>query len=208
MKKQGKQCRERLEEGGLVWKSAKRRRNVATPIVVPSMNFGGVLLEPIFRKPPFIMDCHLAESLLNLGPDLLELGVAKLRFSSIHDFRRARTGGTTKKSLSRHAYGLAVDVYEVEMETGARFAVKTNYGPTEEPEAVTGPRPILKEVERVGNESKQFRLLLTPANDPKSHYDHFHLEAKVAALASAKEAKRKKARRKRRDRRRRKRRRR
>ena len=27
------------------------------------------------------------------------------------------------------------------------------------------------------NDSGQFRILLTPRNDPKSHSDHFHFEA-------------------------------
>ena len=32
-------------------------------------------------------------------------------------------------------------------------------------------------IERTVNDSGIFRTVLTPKNDPKSHHDHFHLEA-------------------------------
>ncbi|HWN67107.1 MAG TPA: hypothetical protein VNM90_05675 [Haliangium sp.] len=38
---------------------------------------------------------------------------------------------------------------------------------------------LLLAVEQVINESGDFRMVLTPANDPESHDDHFHFEAKV-----------------------------
>jgi hypothetical protein len=185
MKKQGRACRERLTELGVSWKPAKRRRNIATPVVVPGMEFGGLKLDPKFRKPPFVMDCHLAKSLAEAGPALVAIGIKALRFSSIHSFRRARTHGKTKKTLSRHAYGLAVDVYEVDHESGERLVIQDVYSPMEEGEINLPDQGalLLSQLEREGNASGQFRLLLTPGNDPVSHYDHFHFEARVGDLA-------------------------
>jgi hypothetical protein len=196
MKKQGQACRERLTELGVDWKKAKRRRNVATPVVVPSMEFGGLKLDAKFRKPPFVMDCHLAKSLAEAGPALVAIGIKSLRFSSIHSFRRARTGGKTKKALSRHAYGLAVDVYEVDHESGERLIIQDDYAAMEEGEIDLPDQGalLLSQLEREGNASGQFRLLLTPGNDPISHYDHFHFEARVGQLAPGKKHKRKRRR--------------
>ncbi len=188
---QGKACRKRLTNLGVHWKPAKRRRNIATPIVVPDMKFGGIELEPKFRKPPFVMDCHLAESLAKAGPALAVLGVRALRFSSIYSFRRVRTGGRTKGALSRHAYGLAVDVYEVDPVDGERLTILQDYQAMQDGElGQKAGAMLLSQIEREGNASGQFRLLLTPANDPKSHYDHFHLEAKIPRLARTKKRKR------------------
>lgn len=197
MQKQGEACREHLTKIGVTWKSAKRRRNIATPIVVPSMNFGGLKLESKFRKPPFVMDCHLAKSLAEAGPAFVAIGVRTLRFSSIHSFRRARTNGNTKKSLSRHAYGLAVDVYEVDHSSGERLIIEDDYLPIAEGEIDLPDQGalLLIQLEREGNASGQFRLLLTPNNDPISHHDHFHFEAKVGALGGNKRHRKKRRRR-------------
>ncbi len=192
---QGKACRERLTELGVHWKPAKRRRNIATPIVVPDMKFGGIALEPKFRKPPFVMDCHLAESLAKAGPALAVLGVRALRFSSIHSFRRVRTGGRTKGALSRHAYGLAVDVYEVDPIDGERLTILQDYRVMQDGELGQPPgAALLSQIEREGNASGQFRLLLTPANDPKSHYDHFHFEARIPSMGKTQKRKRRRKR--------------
>ena len=38
---------------------------------------------------------------------------------------------------------------------------------------------LLLSIEEVLNKSGRFRTVLTPRNDPKSHYDHFHIEAAI-----------------------------
>jgi hypothetical protein len=42
-----------------------------------------------------------------------------------------------------------------------------------------GGNAVLLAAERAVNESGAFRMLLTPGNDPRSHYDHFHFEART-----------------------------
>jgi hypothetical protein len=170
MKRQGKACLKTLRELGVAFERGKRARRIATPVVVEDMTFGGVALVPRFRKPPFPMDCHLAVSLARIGPALRELGVAELRFSTIHDYRRVRVNGSVKNTLSRHSFGLAVDVYEMVTDDGTLWTVETDYHAGDS---------VLHEVEDTVNASGAFRMLLTPQNDAKSHDDHYHFEAEV-----------------------------
>lgn len=198
MQAQGERCHKELTRLGLDWKKVKRRRNIATPVVVKSMNFGGLMLEPKFRKPPFVMDCHLAKSLAEAGPALVAIGVRALRFSSIHSYRKVRTNGRTKSMLSRHAYGLAVDIYEVDPSEGERLFVKDDYVVAEDGDVNLGERgaQLLRQVERESNASGQFRMILSPKNDPRSHYDHFHYEARVGTLDGKKQRQKRRRKRK------------
>lgn len=169
MKAQGADCRKELAELAVDFKPAPPTRGVASPVYVPSMRFGDISLTPTFRKPPFVIDCHLARALRQVAPALAEAGVKSLRFSSIYNYRRAIVGGKKKQSLSRHSYGLAVDVFEVEGADGEILKVADHYRSHE----------LLKRVETIVNESERFRLVLSPANDPRSHADHLHFEADV-----------------------------
>jgi len=142
---------------------------VATPLRLPQMRLGEVALEPTWRKGPFVMDCHLARALFEVTPQLRDLGVASLRFSTIHDYRHVRRNGRKTNILSRHAIGLAIDVFEVGLTDGTVLKVKRAYADSE----------VLKAVEQVFADSERFRNPLTPGVDPKGHDDHFHLEARM-----------------------------
>jgi hypothetical protein len=165
------QCRADLDELGVDWKPAPRTRKVANPILVPSMVLGGIKLTPIFRKPPFVMDCHLARAIVRTAPLFREAGIAELRFSSIHVYRRVRLRGRTLRALSRHSLGLAIDVYEVVLDDGQTLVVEHDFGQGE------GMRFIPLHVSLIA--SGQFRAVLSPGNDRRSHRDHFHLEARM-----------------------------
>jgi hypothetical protein len=113
------------------------------------------------------MDCRLALALAESGAAALRsAGVVELRFAGIHTVRNI--AGT--RILSRHALGLAIDVFEVVTEDGVRHVVERDY-----------PDVVLLSVERWINDSGAFRYLLTPGNDPRHHHDHFHLEARTPA---------------------------
>ena len=170
MRAVGRRCLDELTDMGVKWKRAGRPRKVATPIVVPSMELGGVKLTSIFRKGPFVMDCHLALSLARAGEVLTQIGVRELRFSTIHEFRRIRMRGAKRRPLSRHALGLAIDVFEIVTDTGEKVVVEKAYRKKE---------PTLRAMERGIAASLDFRTPLTPGNDPRSHSDHFHLEARA-----------------------------
>lgn len=199
MKKVASECYAELTELGVDWKPAPRTKAVTAPVIVESMQFGAIKLSPTFRKPPFVIDCHLAVALTRVSGALSNSGIAELRFSSIHDYRRVRLRGRTLRALSRHALGLAVDVYELVTKDGDKIVIKQDYAESDHAHAM----------EAALRRSEIFRAILTPGNDPRSHYDHFHIEArmKIPAARRKHERKRKRRRSRRKKRRRRKRRR-
>lgn len=170
MRAAGDACTAELDRLGVVWKAAPAEPKIATPITVPAMMFGGVAVLPTFRKPPFVMDCQLARSLAVHGKELYARGVRELHFSRIHGYTQVRTGGTTKAALSRHALGLAIDVRAIVDDTGHKAVVLGDYNAGD---------ALLLRVEDYLNDSGGFRTVLTPRNDPASHDDHFHVEARA-----------------------------
>ncbi|MBP8806403.1 MAG: extensin family protein [Kofleriaceae bacterium] len=170
MRTAGVACQAELDRLQVTWKPGKKERKIATPVVVPAMVFGGVAVKPTFRRPPFVMDCHMALALARHGKELYARGVREIWFSRIHGYTRVRTGGRQTRSLSRHALGLAIDIRAVVDDTGRKAVVLDDY-PKDD--------PILLAVEQYFNDSGGFRTVLTPKNDPESHDDHFHVEAVI-----------------------------
>jgi len=170
MKKLGDACLARLDELGVEWKKGKKTRKIATPVVVPTMVFGGVEVKPTFRDPPFTMDCHLAVGLEIYGQQLYALGVRKLKFSSIYRYDNVTVNGAPRRTLSRHALGLAMDIRSFVDAAGNEAFVLEDYPDGNE---------LLLNIEQFLNDSGGFRTVLTPRNDPESHDDHFHIEVKV-----------------------------
>lgn len=168
MKAAGAKCLTDLGAAGVGFEMAPPTLKVATPIVVPDLRLGQITLQSIFRKPPFVMDCHLARAVAEHAEVWRMLGVAALRFSTIHRYRTIKKNGRKTNILSRHAIGLAMDVYEVELVDGSVLVVKHDY-----------PHPTLLALEQAIASTDDFRTPLTPGNDPKGHDDHFHLEAKM-----------------------------
>jgi hypothetical protein len=137
------------------------------------MRFGEVRLAPTFRKGPFVMDCRLARALARQAGWLAALGIRELRFSSIHHVRPVRLRGGELSSLSRHALGLAIDVFEVGLADGRRLIVEQDYW------CCLPVLPLAEFYLRLGG---GFRAILSPAVDPESHADHLHLEATVEVI--------------------------
>jgi hypothetical protein len=171
MVRAGERCLEALTRARVEWRAAPRTRAVVTPIVVPAMELGGVRLTPTYRRGPFVMDCQLALALAEHGEVFRQLGIRELRFSTIHEYRRIRVRGRASRALSRHALGLAIDVFEMVTDEGERLVVKDRYRRGDQ---------TLRAVERGIAASLAFRTPLTPGNSPRSHGDHFHLEARVS----------------------------
>ena len=164
-------CEQELDVLGITWKPAPAEEMVADPILVPSMELGGIAYTSAFRRrgaPP--MDCQFALALARLGPDLYALGVREVQFGSIVRHTLARSHGQTKDFWSRHALGLAMDVRSFVDQSGRVATVETDYLKDD---------PLLHGIEELINGRMQFRQVLTPGNDPISHDDHFHIEASV-----------------------------
>ena len=170
MKTGEKVCEQSLTDAGIVFEAAPPEGYIADPIHVPAMEVAGIQLVRAYGKGPVTFDCQLIRVLAKVGPELHQLGVRQIKFGSVYRNTPVRVHGETKPILSRHALGLAMDIKSFVDETGRVADVELDYlkGDT-----------LLHSIEDTVNRSKDFRIVLTPGNDPLSHSDHFHIEASV-----------------------------
>jgi hypothetical protein len=161
-------CEAKLDELGVAWKSAKRIGHVVDAVELADGTLGGIEYLPVYDKQLPAMDCQLALALAQFAPKLYELGVREVHVGSIYRWSKVRVGGKTKDLLSRHALGLAMDVVSFVDENGREVVVGKDYKAGDE---------LLLSIEHAIDDSPTFRTVLTPANDPISHADHFHVEA-------------------------------
>lgn len=163
----GAECTRALDEAELSWRRGPATPKIATPVLLSPMTAGGVTLVPLRGKGSYPMDCHLARALHAVAPSLVEQGVVALGFRTLHEYRTVRKRGRSTKILSRHAIGLAVDVFELHLDDGRVLQVERDWA----------SEPRLAQAVAVFADSELFRTPLTPANDPHDHGDHVHLEA-------------------------------
>ncbi len=166
-----KSCEAELDTLGVHWKPAPGEHMVVDPVIVPSMQIGGITYTSAFRrKGAPTMDCQFVRVLALLGPELHAIGVREVQFGSIVRNTLARSHGQTKDFLSRHALGIAMDIRSFVDADGRVATVETDYLKDD---------PLLHSIEELINGRTTFRQVLTPGNDPISHDDHFHIEASV-----------------------------
>jgi hypothetical protein len=170
MKAEGTRCLEALETAGVEHEKASAALKINTPIVLPTLAIGELSLVPLRGKGPHRMDCQLALALHDVTPALRELGVRSLRFRALHDYRNVRKNGRTLKILSRHAIGLAMDVWELEFDDGTIAVVERDFASD----------PRLAAVVAAFDANESFRTPLSPINDPAGHGDHIHIEAHLS----------------------------
>jgi hypothetical protein len=170
MQTTSKACEQELDRLGIAWKPAAPEGKIVDPIVVPSMELGGIKYTSIYKRAPHTLDCQFARDLALLGPDLHALGVREIQFGSIYRNTMARSHGQTHDFLSRHALGIAMDIRSFVDESGRVAVVEMEYLKND---------PLLHGIEDMINRNTRFRQVLTPGNDPISHDDHFHIEASV-----------------------------
>ena len=168
MEASAKACEAQLDALGVAWQAAKREGHIVDAVLVPEGQIGGITYVAEYAKSLPVMDCQLVVALATLAPHLYDAGVREVHVGSTYRWSKVRVGGKTKDVLSRHALGLAMDVVSFVDDTGREAIVAKEYQDGDE---------LLLSIERTVNDSSMFRTVLTPKNDPKSHHDHFHLEA-------------------------------
>lgn len=168
MHEAGARCLAQLDAAQVRYRAGEPVKKIATPIELPDMTVGGIELVPLRVQRRTTMDCHLAAALAEVAPALRELGVRALHYRTMHEHRRVRKGGRFTKTLSRHALGLALDVFEVALDDGRVLRIKTHW---------RRHARILPKIASVFSRSPAFRNPLTPTNDRLDHDDHIHLEA-------------------------------
>jgi hypothetical protein len=166
-----KECEAKLDRAGITWERTTRDGRIVNAIIVPSMTFGGVKYSQMWGGGgPHKLDCQFALALETIGPELYALGVREVKFGSLYRWSNVRAFGKTKPILSRHGLGIAMDIGSFVDENGRNPIVKQDYKKGD---------LLLLGVEQAINASGNFRTVLTPKNDPVSHSDHFHIEAKT-----------------------------
>lgn len=163
---EAKACESRLDELGVSYTAAHDVGRVVDPMK-PDGEIGGITYTAVYSKDQ-TFDCQLVLALATFAPTLYELGVREVKYGSAFRWSKVRVGGKTKNMLSRHGLGIALDIVSFVDDEGREVNVKRDYKAGDD---------LLLSIERAVNDSGQFRLLLTPKNDPISHSDHFHLEA-------------------------------
>jgi hypothetical protein len=159
-------CQQQVDELGVSYQLAKDTGRVVRPLE-PDGDIAGITYTPVYSKNQ-TFDCQLVLALATFAPQLQELGVREVKFGSAFRWSKVRVAGKTKNILSRHGLGLALDIVSFVDADGIDHNVKQHYKRGDE---------LLHAIEKAVNDSGQFRVLLTPRNDPKSHHDHFHIEA-------------------------------
>jgi len=167
-------CEAKLDELGIRWERAEPEGRIVAPLTVEDEDgriaLGGITYTSKWRKPPHKMDCMFALAMHTFGAELHDIGVREVTFGSIYRWTNVRVNGKNRNMLSRHGLGIAMDIVSFTDHTGRVISVEQDYPKGD---------PLLLAVEAAVNSSPMFRVLLTPRNDPKSHYDHFHIEVAV-----------------------------
>lgn len=170
MRRAGNRCLKDLTRMGVKWRRAPKAPRVVTPIYVRDGKLGSISFGPTWRRGPHVMDCHLARALAKHSAIFNKHGIVKLWFSQVHKFRTVTVGGRNRRNiLSRHALGLAMDVPILETKDGQYLRIKRDYHAT----------PSLRALELDIGKTPEFRRVISPIVDPKSHDDHFHFAAKM-----------------------------
>lgn len=168
-------CLRELRRLRIPHRSHRPTRGVRTPVVITGP-IRGLHLGPRWGRKPALMDCRFALTLYRAAPVVLRSGFDRLLYSSIYSYRNV--AGT--RHLSRHAHGLAIDVYELRGPGGLKAVVKTDWVKARgrPGDCVGGVRSRKARLMRglICNleKTRQFHLILTPDSD-YAHRDHFHL---------------------------------
>jgi hypothetical protein len=167
-------CYDELDARGIGYKKVKRS-GIAQAVEIQGALGGADLSGP----DALVIDCSLAVSLDEVGRYLRNLGIDKARFSSAYSRRKVR--GTDR--LSKHSYGLAIDVAGFSGPDLGAMRIDRDYeqGLGDALDCVGRPMTkagaVLKILQCQMVRSGLFHLVLSPDYDD-AHHDHFHLEVK------------------------------
>ncbi len=171
----GLACLRKLRRLRIPFRRAKPTRGIRTPIIVTG-KIRGLKLSPMWGKKPALMDCRFALSLYRIAPTVLRSGWNEFRYSSCYSYRNV--AGT--HHLSRHSFGLAVDVFELRGPGGLTANVHKDWihAQGRPGNCVAGVstrkarllRGLICNLER----QNVLYLVLTPDAD-YAHRDHFHI---------------------------------
>ncbi len=150
---------------------------VTDAVEIPE-TLGAVTYRGYGKQKTLIIDCSLALSLAIAAPYFAAQGITRVRYSSAYQRRFIR--GT--KRLSRHSFGLAIDLHTFSGDELGTLTVRDDYeqGLGDNSNCLGDPLTenglILRKLWCQLSSSKLFRIILDPDFDA-DHYNHFHVEA-------------------------------
>jgi hypothetical protein len=170
------ECLARLDQQGVNYDTVKKR-GIDIAVKIEDNKLGGVEYRG-FDKKQLIVDCSLAVSLAQAGIILRSNGVVAVVYSSAYQRRNVRR----TNRLSKHSFGLAIDVHTFIGDQGDVVKVRDDYeqglGDFYDcvGEPVTDAGSLLRTIDCRFSQSGLFNLVLSPDFDA-DHYNHFHFEA-------------------------------
>lgn len=168
-------CLARLRRLGVAFRRASPRRGLVTPVVITGP-VNGLKLTPMWGRRPALMDCRFALILHRIAPIVRRVGVDELRYSAFYSYRYV--SGTGR--LSRHASGMAADIFEVRGPGGLRANllkdwVKAKGRPGDCVAGVTSRKGrVLRRLACALEHSGVLFQVMTPDSD-YAHRNHYHL---------------------------------
>lgn len=170
-------CLKALRRVGVAFKRKKRVRNVRTPVLITSGKIGNIIFNNGSKRAKPLMDCRTAWALYRTSRIFTANGgVSKLIVGKFYSYRYVKNRST----LSRHAYGLAFDIYGIKTKGGKTYMVASSYerhldsGRSCEGQAKTRGGRLLRQLACDLDNSHYFKVILTPDSD-RDHRDHFHI---------------------------------
>ena len=170
-------CLLELKAMGVQARPGPRRGFAAAPVTLTSPVRGVRFERPGDADATLTVDCSLALALARSADRLRDLGVEVVEWVSATSVRNIR--GTHR--LSRHSFGLALDVVALRGPGGLRYTVVGDFerGTGLPDDCVGAPQTsggrLLRTVICSLESSGRFRRILDPDFDG-DHWDHLHLE--------------------------------
>ncbi|MFH2008939.1 MAG: extensin family protein [bacterium] len=148
---------------------------MATPVLVTGPLNGLKLRSIGGGKKPALMACKFAMVLYSLAPLIQSAGFDELRYSSTYMYRRV----AGRKRLSKHAFGLAIDVHRLLGPGGRSASVLTHWrrGASACGRPVSGAlaRRLQLVYCRVRRSPLTYWVIGPDYN--RQHHNHFHISA-------------------------------
>jgi len=171
-------CFDALDGLGVAYRAVGGPRGIELPVEVEGRLGGVRYVAADDARRALVLDCSLVYSLAVAGAMLAEEGVATAVFGDAYHHRVVK--GTSR--LSKHSFGLALDVHRFTDADGRTLSVAADYekGLGRGRDCLGRPdgdkarrlRLLWCRLER----SELFKLVLDPDFD-EDHRDHFHLQA-------------------------------
>jgi hypothetical protein len=181
------QCRKELTRRKLPFKRLGPTRGIATAVLLNGPLNGVEFITAGKRSPFSRLDCRLALVLDDFTRSLAQAGVKSVRVDNFYRLG-ARLPGSRRRS--QHGYGLAMDVTEFTLVSGAELDIEDAWGSAignvpcgpdapldpAHPEALT-----LRNLVCAFAGQGFFHHILTPCHD-LAHRNHLHLDIKRGGI--------------------------